>query len=231
MKTRTSILNAIAIAASITLTTSVAIAHSDHDHSTVPYKWAMSNDMKAKIVRTVKAENPSPLVGLSHFEQKKLNHYAIKTGNKFNTSVNGYNFLIERTSAGMRIVDVNQAEKVAYVGKVPIKDANSISHVSMRSQNHVGHNHAQLPFEWTFGIETQGKIIRSMSNSQKDVYVGLNKFEQSLLKEYDIKPGNSFHTSIGGHKFLVEKTSAGLKVLNYFEVRGVAVATHTNNNM
>jgi hypothetical protein len=231
MNTKTDLIKSLVIAASITLTASFATAHSSHDHSTVPYKWEMSNDLKAKVKKVLKSENPNSLIGLSHFEQKKLNHYAIETGNKFNTKLDGYNFLIERTSAGMKIVDMNQVEKVAYMGKVPIQDANAISKVSMSTRSHIGHEHGQLPYEWTFGVSTQNKIIRGMYNNPKNVYIGLNKFEQSLLKEYDIKPGNTFQTKIGGHKFLVEKVSAGLKVINHFETRGVAVAQLVDKNM
>ena len=231
MKTKTSILNAIAIAASITLTATVAMAHSAHDHSTVSYKWEMSKDLKAKMYKAIKSETPSTLIGLSHFEQKKLNHYAIATGNKFNSMVDGYNFLMERTSAGMKIVDINQSEKVAFVGKVPIKDANRVSTASMSGPSHLGHSHGQLPYEWTFGIETQEKIVRGMSRNQNDIYVGLNKFEQSLLKEYEIKSGHKFQTTIGGHKFMIEKTSAGLRVINHMEVQGVAMAPHVDKNM
>jgi len=231
MKSKTNLLNALAIAASITLTASVAMAHSDHDHSTVPYKWEMSKDMKAKIYKTVKSEKPSTLIGLSHFEQKKLNHYAIKTGNKFNTAIDGYNFLIEKTSAGMKIVDIKQTEKVAYMGKVPIKNINGVSHASMNTHTHIGHHHGRLPYEWTFGISTQQKIVRSMYQNNSEVYVGLNKFEQSLLKEYDIKSGNTFQTTIGGQKFLIEKTSSGVKVINHMEADSIAMAQPDDTNL
>ena len=152
MKTKTTLLNALAIAASITLTATVAMAHSAHDHSTVSYKWEMSKDLKGKVNKVLKSGNPSSLIGLSHFEQKKLNHYAIQRGNKFNTNLDGYNFLIERTSAGMKILDMNQAEKVAYMGKVPIKDANMVTNASMSNKSHAGHNHGHLSSEWTWNF-------------------------------------------------------------------------------
>jgi hypothetical protein len=231
MNTKTNILNALAIAASITLTATVAMAHSDHDHSTVPYKWEMSKDLKGKVKNVLQSGNPNSLIGLSHFEQKKLNHYAIETGNKFETNMDGYNFLIERTSAGMKIVGINQVEKVAYMGKVPIQNANGISNASMNTQSHTGHNHAQLPYEWTFGISTQQKIVRTMYHNNSDIYVGLNKFEQSLLKEYDIKSGNTFQTTIGGHKFMVEKTSSGIKVIDHMQVDSIAMTQPDDKNL
>jgi hypothetical protein len=231
MKTKTAFINALAIAATITLTASVAMAHSAHDHSTVPYKWEMSNDLKAKMYKSLKSEKSSSLIGLSHFEQKKLNHYEIKTGNKFNTVVDGYNFLMERTSAGMKIVDMKLTEKVSYRGKVPIKEAQRISKASINNQSHIGHNHGQLPYEWTFGKSTQNKIIRGINQSENDVYVGLNKFEQSLLKVYGIKPGNTFQTAIGGHNFWVEMTTAGAKVINENKVDEIVMTKHKGAKM
>jgi hypothetical protein len=231
MNTKTNILNALAIAASITLTANVAMAHSDHDHSTVPYQWEMSKDLKSKVNKVLNSNNPHSLIGLSHFEQKKLTHYAIETGNKFNTVFDGYSFQIEKTSAGMKIVNINQAEKVAYEGKVPIQDANGISNASMSGPAHIGHNHDQLPYEWTFGISTQQKIVRSMYNNASDVYVGLNKFEQSLLKEYDIKAGNTFQTTIGGYTFMVEKTTSGIKVIDQMQNNNIAMAQNNDTNL
>jgi hypothetical protein len=105
------------------------------------------------------------------------------------------------------------------------------SNVSMNHQSHIGHDHARLPYEWTFGAETQGKIVKTLSQNGQEVYVGLNEFEQSLLREYDIKPGNTFQTTIAGHPFLVEKTSSGIKVINHVAGQGVALAPHNNSNM
>jgi hypothetical protein len=231
MKTRKSILNALAIAATITLTSTTAMAHSDHDHSTVPYKWKLSNDMTTKMERNLLSSNPTALIGLTRFEQKKLDHYAIGLGNKFNTDVRGINFLMERTSAGMKIVDANRASNVAYRGQVPIKETNRVANASMTHQSHVGHDHGHLPYEWTFNVQTQEKIAQAMAQGRNEIYVGLNQFEQSLLREYDIKPGNTFHTTIAGHKFIVEKATAGVKVLNHVDGQGVAMAPHNDMNM
>lgn len=231
MKTKKSILNALAIAATITLTSTAALAHSDHDHSTVSYKWKLSNNMTTKMERTLVYSNPSSLIGLTHFEQKKLDHYDINLGNKFNTEVRGINFLMERTSAGMKIVDANPASNVAYTGQVPIKMTNRVSNASMNHKSHVGHDHGQLPFEWIFNVKTQGKIAQAMAQNKEDIYVGLTQFEQSLLREYDIKPGNTFETIIAGHKFLVEKATSGVKVINHVDPQGVAMAPHNDMNM
>jgi hypothetical protein len=231
MKAKQNILKALAIAATISLSTTAATAHTNHDHSTVAYNWEMSKNLKSKLVRQINSESPSGLIGLNHFEQKKLDHYDIKVGNKFNTGMRGINILMERTSAGIKMVDANRAEKVAYRDLVPIKKINMASKVSMNHQPHIGHDHAHLPYEWTFGLETQGKIVKTMSQNEKDVYVGLNQFEQSLLKEYEIKPGNTFQTTIAGHQFLVEKTSSGIKVINHVEGQNVAMAPQNNSKM
>ncbi|MEK9630111.1 MAG: hypothetical protein VW455_13960 [Nitrospinota bacterium] len=113
MKQARTILSAIAIAATMTLTTTTAKAHSDHDHSTVAYKWAMSKNLKAKLDSRIDSANPTSLIGLNPLEQKKLQHYDIKVGNKFNTENRGINFLMERTSAGMKIVGASRVGKVS----------------------------------------------------------------------------------------------------------------------
>jgi hypothetical protein len=231
MKTKKSILNALAIAATITLTSTAAMAHSDHDHSTVSYKWKLSNNMTTKMERTLVSSNPTALIGLTHFEQKKLDHYDIDLGNKFNTEVRGINFLMERTSAGMKIVDANRASKVAYTDQVPIKENNRISNASMNHKSHLGHDHVTLPYEWIFNLKTQGKIVNAMAQNKKDIYVGLTQFEQSLLREYNIKPGNTFETTIAGHKFLVEKATSGVRVINHVDAQGMAMAPHNDMNM
>ena len=231
MTTTRNILSSLAIAATMTLTSTAAMAHSDHDHSTVSYKWAMSKNLQAKIDSRIDSANPTSLIGLNHFEQKKLAHYSINVGNKFNTETRGINFLMERTSAGMKIVDASRVGKVSYMGQIPIKKVNMFSKVSINHQSHTGHDHAYLPYEWTFGLATQGKIVRGMVQNEKNVLVGLNSFEQSLLREYDIRPGNSFQTTIAGHQFLIEKTSSGIKVVSHADAQSVAMAPHNHENM
>lgn len=225
------IIGSLAMVAVLTLSSNAAMAHSDHDHSTVPYKWAMSKDLQAKVDSRLDSTNPTSLIGLSPFEQKKLEHYDINVGNKFNTEARGINFLMKRTSAGMKIVDASRIGKVAYMGQVPIQETNMFSKVSMNHKSHPGHDHAVLPYEWTFGLATQDKIVRGMVQNEKDVLVGLNAFEQSLLREYDIRPGNTFQTTIQGHQFLIEKTSSGIKVINHVEAQNVAMSPQSNENL
>ncbi len=70
-----------------------------------------------------------------------------------------------------------------------------------------------------------------MFKNEVNVLVGLNAFEQSILREYGIKPGNTFRTTISGHHFLIEKTSSGIKVVSHVEAQSVAMAPHNNSNM
>lgn len=231
MKKTQNILNVLAITATMTLTSTAAMAHSDHDHSTVSYKWEMSSNLKSKIDNRLDSVNPNSLIGLSPFEQKKLEHYDIKVGNKFNTETRGINFLMERTSAGMKIIGANRAGKASYADQVPIKKTNMFSKVSINHKSHTGHDHAHLPYEWTFGLTTQDKIVSGMVKNEKNVLVGLNVFEQSLLREYGIQPGNTFQTTIAGHQFLIEKTSSGIKVVRHVGGQSVAKVPQNNANM
>ena len=72
-------------------------------------------------------------------------------------------------------------------------------------------------------MKTQKKITQAMAENRKDIYVGLNQFEQSLLREYDIKPGNTFQTTVAGHKFLVEKATSGVRVINHMDAQEIAM--------
>lgn len=220
-----------AVATMTTFVSSAAMAHSAHDHSTVSYKWALSKNLKAKINNRLNSSNPTSMIGLSHLEQKKLQHYDIKVGNKFNTEMSGINFLVKRTSAGMKIVQASRASRVAYTDQVPIKKTNIFSKASINQKSHVGHDHSYLPYEWTFSVVTQDKIVKAMIRDDKNTLIGLNVFEQSILKEYDIKPGNTFLTKIKGHQFMIEKASSGIKVIRHRELQDVAMANHNNENL
>ena len=69
-----------------------------------------------------------------------------------------------------------------------------------------------LPYEWSFGDSTQNRIDGRL-DSKGVVFVGLNRFEQKLLNNYNIKVGNQFHTVINGQTTMAERTSGGLKVM------------------
>ena len=105
------------------------------------------------------------------------------------------------------------------------------SKASMNHKSHMGHDHSALPYEWTFGMGTQDKIIKAMIRSKKEVLIGLNAFEQSLLNEYEIRYGNIFQTTIKGHRFLIEKTTSGIKVVGHVDVQKVAMNNNNYENM
>lgn len=226
---RHNILTPLVIAAAINFSSTAAMAHSDHDHSTVSYKWALSENLQAKIERKLESANPQALIGLNAFEQKKLEKYAIKNGNKFNTKLRGMNLLIEKTSGGLKVVNSSLVGNIFYKDTVPIKSIRSFSRAAMNS--HAGHDHANLPYEWTFGIKTQDKIVRAMMKNEKNVLVGLNAFEHSLMEEYGIKSGNTLQTAISGHKFMIEKTSSGIKVIRNSEFENMAMLPQGKGNM
>ena len=224
-------LSILAVATSIVCISSSAMAHSAHDHSTVPYKWVLSKSLKAKIDTRLNSLTPTSVIGLNSFEQKKLAHYDIKVENKFNTEIRGINLLVKRTSAGMKIVDASRVSRASYTDQVPIKKTNMFSKATTSHSNHAGHDHSYLPYEWTFSLATQDKIVRGMIRNEKSALIGLNAFEQSILKEYGIKSGNSFHAKFQGNEFLIEKTSAGIKVISHAELQNVAMAPHHNENL
>ena len=161
----------------------------------------------------------------------ELQNYDIKVGNKFKTEMSGISFLVKRTSAGMSIVKANRASTVAYTDQVPIKKTNNFSKARMNQNSHAGHDHSYLRHEWTFSLVTQNKIAKAMIRGNKNILIGLNAFEQSILKEYEIKPGNTFHTKIKGQKFMIEKSSSGIKVISHTETQDIAMANHNNENL
>tara|TARA_B110000014_G_scaffold262730_1_gene257403 strand:+ start:2132 stop:2866 length:735 start_codon:yes stop_codon:yes gene_type:complete len=224
-------LSILAMACCLVFVSSAAMAHSAHDHSTIPYKWVLSKSLKAKIDTRLNSLNPTSVIGLNSFEQKKLAHYDIKVENKFNTEIRGINLLVKRTSAGMKIIDATRVSRVSYTDQVPIKKANMFSKATTSHSNHAGHDHSYLPYEWTFSLATQDKIVRGITRNEKSILIGLNAFEQSILKEYGIKSGNTFHATVKGNHFLIEKTSAGAKVISQEEIHNVAMAPLNTENM
>ena len=80
-------------------------------------------------------------------------------------------------------------------------------------------------------IRDRDKIVSGMIRNQESAFIGLNAFEQSVLKEYGIKSGNTFHATFQGNEFLIEKTSAGIKVISHAELQNVAIAPHKHENL
>lgn len=82
--------------------------HMGHDHKRLPVEWSFGDSTNAKIVKHMFEENGSLSVGLTSLEKKLLEEYGIKTGNKFQLSISGHSFLVEKTSSG--IIILNHAE-------------------------------------------------------------------------------------------------------------------------
>lgn len=222
MKAKHIFLKTLAITTMTLLASGTALAHSSHDHSTASFNWEFSKKLNAKVERDLNSNKPTGSIGLNSFEQKKFDHYGIKVGNKFITSIRNVEVTFERVSSGLKITDASILKNTAEENIVPIRNISSISKVSGQVLSHVGHNHNRLPVEWVFGQTTNTKIVKHMFEGKGNLYVGLTQVEQSLLKEYDIKVGNKFHLSISGHSFLVERTSSGLNIINHIENDGIA---------
>ena len=140
-----------------------------------------------------------------------MKRYGIRPGNIFTTQVDGVNAYVKRTSAGIQIMD-SGAMNIASRNSSPSGTLNWISRISTGSASHAGHDHSMTPYEWSFGASTQNRIADRL-DSNDVVFVGLNKFEQDLLKNYNIKVGNQFHTVINGQTTMAERTSGGLKIM------------------
>lgn len=222
MKTKRTILKTLAITAITFLASGSALAHSDHDHSVVPFKWEFSKKLNAKVERDLNSNKPTGTIGLNSIEQKKFDHYGIKVGNKFNSSIRNVEVTFERVSSGLKITDASLIKFASTEDIVPKRNISSINKVSGQLLSHVGHDHNRLPVEWVFGPATNSKIVKHMFEGKGDLFVGLTRFEQKLLNEYDIRTGNQFNLSISGHSFLAERTSGGLNIINHVENDGVA---------
>jgi hypothetical protein len=211
MKTTKMIQTLTAATASLFLFANVAAAHSEHDHSKLSLQWKFSKKVEAKIQARGTLQENGYYIGLSAHEQKTMKHYGIRPGNIFNTQVDGVNAYVKKTSAGIQIMD-SGVTNIRTMEQLPIRTLNRISRISTGNASHTGHDHAMTPYEWSFGESTQNRIAGRL-NSNDVVFVGLNKFEQDLLNNYNLKIGNRFHTVINGQTTMAERTSGGLKIM------------------
>lgn len=77
--------------------------HPGHNHDRLQVEWVFGDTTNAKIVKHMFEGKGNLSVGLTNLEQNLLNEYGIKSGNKFQLSISGHNFLVERTSGGLII--------------------------------------------------------------------------------------------------------------------------------
>jgi hypothetical protein len=140
-----------------------------------------------------------------------MKRYGIRNGNIFTAQVDGVNAHVKRTSAGIQIMD-SGAMNISTLERLPIRTLNQVSRISTGDVQHSGHDHSMTSYMWAFGKSTQDRIAKRL-NSSEAIFVGLNKFEQNLLNNYNIKVGNRFHTVVNGQTTMAERTSGGLKVM------------------
>lgn len=194
--------------------TGLATAHSDHDNTQLSIQWQFSKQTEAKIHARGTLQGNGYYIGLSKHEQDVLSHYDIRPGNIITAQVDGVNAHVKRTTAGIQIVDT-VAMDVGQKNQLPTRplNLNRISLISTgNAMNHAGHDHALKPYEWSFGNTTQDKLAKRLG--QEDVvFVGLTKFEQTLLDNYEIKVGNKLYTTIKGQTLIAERTSGGMRVM------------------
>ena len=88
-------------------------SHAGHDHSQFSYEWVFTAKVRQKVERNILNEDPITLIGLSSFYLKKMDHYGIKEGMTFMTTVHYSHLLAKRTSSGFQIVDVVSPVQVA----------------------------------------------------------------------------------------------------------------------
>ena len=211
MKASTMIQTLTATTASLFLFASIASAHSGHDHSRLSLQWKFSKKVESKIQERGTLQGTGYYIGLSAHEQKTMKRYGIQTGNIFTSQVGGINAYVKRTSTGIQIVD-SGTMNIGSTQQLPVRTLNDISRISTGNSPHVGHDHTMTPYEWSFSESTQNRIVNRLTSNEV-VFVGLTKFEQDLLKNYNIKIGNRFHTVIDGQTTMAERTSGGLKIM------------------
>jgi hypothetical protein len=87
--------------------------HVGHDHSQLPYEWQFSRTTENKIDNRMTSTEKTGFVGLNRFEQKLLDRYEIKVGNKFSSVIDGQKIVVERTSGGIRTLGSSDNLSVA----------------------------------------------------------------------------------------------------------------------
>ena len=90
-------------------------SHAGHDHKRLGVVWNFGESTNSKIVKHMFQEEGKFSIGLSKLEQGLLTEYGIKPGNKFQLSISGHSFLVERTSGGIIILNHVENESVAKV--------------------------------------------------------------------------------------------------------------------
>ena len=221
----------LTIAALVIFFSGNAYGHSDHDHTTLPYKWEFSKKLNAKIERNLNSNNPNGVIGLSPFEQKNFSYYGIQVGNKFESIIKNIEVTFERTSGGLKITNTSLGGFASNKEVIPMRKLTSTSRVKLSFPRHAMHEHKRMPVEWVFANNTNSKIVKHMFLGKGNLPIGLTKLEKRVLNEYGIKVGNQFNLFISGHRFLVQRTSMGLKIINHLNGKNFVQANFSANRV
>ena len=87
--------------------------HMGHDHSQLPYEWQFSPATESKIQNRMASSQKDGFVGLTQFEQKLMERYGIKVGNKLHSVIDGQDVVVERTSGGIIALETGDKLSVA----------------------------------------------------------------------------------------------------------------------
>ncbi|MGP0565948.1 MULTISPECIES: hypothetical protein [unclassified Nitrospina] len=207
-----------------------AWASTVHNHSTIPVKWEFSKTIQAKIDRSFQAAKSLGTLGLSKFEQRKFDHYGIKVNNRFKSHYNGHVLNVERTTMGLRILDIADMSRIAATETIPVRELEGAAFMMKNARkSHAGHDHAVRHIEWTFGNTTHEKIMDRLNSTSGPAFVGLSEFEHTLLGEYGIRIGDAFQADIMNLPYMAMRTSGGLLVHRKLQGRVVAERPVSNN--
>jgi hypothetical protein len=83
-----------------------------YNHNRENIEWLFGEITNEKIVKHMFEGKGNLSVDLTNLEQNLLNEYGIKSGNKFQLSIPGHNFLVERTSSGLIIFNHIETENI-----------------------------------------------------------------------------------------------------------------------
>jgi len=231
MKAKRSILKTLALASISLITATTSFAHSNQHYSTVPCKWQSPENLSPKLDSNLNPTKANASIKLNPFEQKNVNGYGTKVVKNFSPIVRNIDVTFKNTSTGIKVVDASIFNTDANENFVPLVKDSNISKFSMKKTFHIEHGHKHLNVKWSFGEKTNSKIVKHLFKSKQKLSVSLTQLEQNLLTEYGIECGNKFELSISDNRFLVEKTSEGLIILNHIENIGVVKAGYIKNKV
>jgi len=79
--------------------------HGEHGHKRLHVKWIFGDTTNSKIVKHLFKSKEKLSIGLTQLEKNLLTEYGIQCGNKFELSISGNRFLVEKTAEGLIILN------------------------------------------------------------------------------------------------------------------------------